>query len=275
MSVHANPRGGQIRALERNIVTYRAIQMALVIFYAEQLQGIIVSSVTATDRIKVALKADGAMIRLPAGTKNIFKKACKIWVSENLLSEKEVEEIKALIEYRNHVAHRMEQLTADVSTHRWTLDVVKHGFLKASYDYDAPSQMRSWISKLNERLSGTSLYRELTFDSVLFDTAEKAMMQELKSLDKKIAKLVSKRNAEIKTLRTEINAIYAAYRGDRSPSHPTQTKRNGNLTDKGVQTCFRLFEEGYSIEAIAYSFHISLASISRRYRKWEMITVGS
>jgi hypothetical protein len=45
-----NPKGRQLPALEQNILKYRALEMVMILFYAENLNQVVVSSIRATDR---------------------------------------------------------------------------------------------------------------------------------------------------------------------------------------------------------------------------------
>jgi hypothetical protein len=62
-----SPRGNQLRALEQNILRYRALEMVLGIFYAEELRHLVIDSGAATDRLSVSLKAPGSSARHSAG----------------------------------------------------------------------------------------------------------------------------------------------------------------------------------------------------------------
>lgn len=274
MSIHVNPRGGQVRALERHIITYRALQMALAIYYAEELKRIVVRTIQSTDNLQLQLKMRGAVDRVPSGSKDQLKKALEVWVSESLLTVSEAKEIRSLIDYRNHIAHRIQHLTADVTTKRWAADVVKHGLLKATYNYEAPDELKAWISTLYQRVVGSSLVCELNFNDVLFETAESAIKSELKLRDAKIRKLFAQRELESQNLLAQLQAIFASYKGASAPTHPSQTDRNGRLTKFGVETCYSLFDDGYSVAVVAHAFNLSMGAVARRRKSWKAQRAG-
>ena len=55
MHHHSSPHGSRLPALESNIVKYRAMEMILVIFHAEELRRFIIATVRVTDSIRSAL----------------------------------------------------------------------------------------------------------------------------------------------------------------------------------------------------------------------------
>jgi hypothetical protein len=108
-----HPKGRQLPALGQNILKYRALEMVMILFYAENLNQVVVSSIRATDRFTTVERLREE--RLPDGTKNLHKKAWKILVEDGILTKAENEEIQRLINYRNDIGHRIHQLVADVS----------------------------------------------------------------------------------------------------------------------------------------------------------------
>ena len=70
-----NPRGENLRALEQNILKYRAFEMVMILFYVEEIKLIALRTIRVTDRFR---NND----RLPEGTKKLYQKLWKILVSE-------------------------------------------------------------------------------------------------------------------------------------------------------------------------------------------------
>jgi len=73
------------------------MEMVLVLFYAEDLR-------------KAIIEHAG----LSPDTKNRFKKSLESLVAEQVLSEDEKNEIVESIDYRNLIAHRIEELNAEI-----------------------------------------------------------------------------------------------------------------------------------------------------------------
>lgn len=70
-----DPLGSALPALEQNILKYRAMQMLLVMFYAEDLKREILDRIQATDGWLVRVK--GQAERAPKGIKNPVDKAMR------------------------------------------------------------------------------------------------------------------------------------------------------------------------------------------------------
>jgi hypothetical protein len=66
-----DPLGSKLPALEQNILKCRAMEMLLVIFYAEELKRGVLNRIQTTDQLMSRLQ-DGTTVadRVPKGTKN-------------------------------------------------------------------------------------------------------------------------------------------------------------------------------------------------------------
>nr|WP_321361389.1 hypothetical protein [uncultured Hyphomonas sp.] len=268
-TIYIDPWRGQIRALEHNIVKYRAMQMTLAIYYAEEIRRVIISAIQTHDKFFKSLKPAETIERLPPGTKKPLEKAIKIWIDEKLISEKEAEDIKRLVDYRNDIAHRMHLLHADLSKYRWVKDRQKYGPQdKVQYDSDAAVEMEALLCLLNDRLRAASRILTLNPNALLFDAAEKSLKQELKSLRLKIDNLFREREREIAAINAELKSIHSTFRGEAAPNHWHQKYDNGRLTPRGVEVCYRLFDEAYSLVTVAYAMGLSLRSATKRQEMW-------
>ncbi len=113
---YEDPRGSHLPALEQNILRYRAIEMVLALFYAEDLRKAIIGCVQTTDRLRNRLDDKvGQHERVPAGAKKPLQKALKALAADQVFTEDEMIQIEKLIDYRNDIAHRLEELNADIS----------------------------------------------------------------------------------------------------------------------------------------------------------------
>jgi hypothetical protein len=105
-------RPGRLRALEKNILKYRAVEMVLIIFHIEDLKSFVVNAIRSNDAL-LALD-DDRPAQLPKGVKNLYRRAWEILVQDGILTSAEKDEIERLIDYRNQLAHRIQELTADI-----------------------------------------------------------------------------------------------------------------------------------------------------------------
>jgi hypothetical protein len=135
-----DPLGSQLPVLERNILKLRAMQMLLVMFYAEELK-----------RKVRDLK------RVPKGTKKAENKTLTALVVDRSITDVEKTEIVKLIDYRNVIGHQMHNLLADVSPERVAREIVTYApdCLK-KYDYNAVERLQHFpIGCLTASTEGT------------------------------------------------------------------------------------------------------------------------
>jgi uncharacterized protein YutE (UPF0331/DUF86 family) len=123
------PRGNRLSAFEKNELKRRAIEMALILFYIEDLRDFVVSSIRSTDHIRTGADKE----RLPIGVKNLYKKAWAIVVEAGVLTPEESIELQALIDYRNLVAHQIQELTGDIGRNLF----VRKGMGSSKYEHKA------------------------------------------------------------------------------------------------------------------------------------------
>lgn len=148
--------------LEQNVAQYRAMEMILVLFYAEDLRKAIIEY------------AD-----LSPDTKDRFKKSLESLVAKKVLSNDENNEIVELIDYRNQIAHRIEELNDDIGH----ISFGKTGSRKKTrYDYTAIENLCHYRKLLPKR-TGEEL---LTFAPLYFDATEKALKLGLQRLRRAI-----------------------------------------------------------------------------------------
>jgi len=164
----------RLAALEKNILVYRALQMALFLFYAEDIKQQLILSVgpEVRKRGQAALKG-GKLL------KAIFRKL----VAEHLLSESESTELQDLIEHRNQIAHHIYLLTGDIE-----LPGRRYGFrqyLSLRYDYAALTRLKKWQDELWRRFE-KKYWIVVSPNPLLFEAAEHAYQRELLLLKRRI-----------------------------------------------------------------------------------------
>lgn len=266
---YINPWRGAVRTLESNITKYRAMQMVLAITYAEEIRRIVVSAVQTVDKFQMKMGKENVAERIPDGTSQPFQKAVKIWEAEGLLSGDEANLIRRLTNYRNDIAHRTHELVADLSNHRIVRSFLSYKEKSFStYDYTAADEMRTAIELLNDRLFKAQRMTTLDLNSTMFETAERALHRELKSLRCKIDKLMECRRGEIATIRKELTKINDEFLGEKHPGHSFNTYDDGRLTARGVEICYRLFDAGHSVAVVAHALRLSINSARNRKKLW-------
>lgn len=169
-----NPRiSNSLPALEKNILKYRAIEAALILFYAKNLKSKIINSVLETEKFR-GMEVKTAQ-RLADNTKKKFKVALDILVYDKIFTENEAIEIKTLI------AHRIFTLNSDVE---WSWNS-RQRVKSTNYNPKARKRLKYYHPIIFERLRGKFI---IVLNTALFIASEKAYIEELKKLQKKIFK---------------------------------------------------------------------------------------
>jgi hypothetical protein len=256
---YRHPEGTRLPALERNILKYRGFEMLLLLFYVEELRGMIIGATRATDRL---IGDPGSK----PTTVYKFTRATARLVSDGMLSQEESKEIANLVETRNLIAHELQKMTFDVSRDTWVRQVRE--IERSGYDDKALDRVRRLRRDLERRMR-TKYVCEISLDPLLFQSAERTYNDELKALRKKIDVQLEKRRRGVGQLKHELSLAGTEFERDElHPAHRANMSRNGNLTRRGVEICFRLFDLGKSPMAVAYLMYISAKAARRRYRQW-------
>ena len=256
-----HPKGTRLPALEQNILKYRALEMVLVLFYAENLREFVLGSIRATDRF-----SDSGRDRLPDNTPNVYLKMWKVLIADGIITEAESTAIQALVNFRNDIGHRIHQLTLDVSREPVARDAAR--FLGPKYDYGARRALKKYREELSQRMA-SKYVSELSFDSLYFEAAEKTYELELKRLDRKIRKQIETRKKEHAHLNAELGVDDIGLSGQYRPGHPTNRTRSGALSRRDVEICYRLFDSGKSPLAVAYLMRVSYRAALKRRHLWD------
>jgi hypothetical protein len=263
---YTDPLGAKLPALERNILKHRAMEMLLVMFYTEELKRDVLSRIQTTDRF--GSRRSGKPERVPQGTKNPVDKALGALVADKAISAAEKAEIVELIDYRNVVAHQMHYVFANVSPAMIARDIAAFSPELLQYNYDALERLR-YFQKLLDGLYRTHHYiEELRYDRILFRAAEKTFLDEIKRLNKTISRLMDQRNVAIKRLNSELSLKGTGFVDELDPRHPYNTYDDNRLTRRGVEICYRLFDAGKSLMAVAHLMGLSLHAARKRHKQW-------
>ncbi|MCH8684452.1 hypothetical protein [Pedomonas mirosovicensis] len=308
-SHYNDPRGGRPSALERNILRYRAIEAALYLFYADEVRTFLL-----TDVYRAAVRQPGqsmweqpeqrrlqgvftGLLRDAESQKKIrqedvealrrafeydrqqgkkLKTAFAFAITAGLFTEAEASDLQDLLEYRNDIAHRIHLVMSDISRNVWTSDHLT--YTAPTYKGDALERLRVYRRSLWERARG-QLILTLSMDSMLFELAEHVFEQDLRRLDRIIAKQIAQDEERVTAINAELDLRGAELVGDLAPRFPANHRpsrsygddyipASGHLTKRGVEICYRLFDLGKSPIAVAYLMGITLRSAERRQRSW-------
>ena len=263
---YTDPLGSKLPALERNILKHRAMETVLVMFHTEELKRDVLSRIQTTDRF--GSRRSGKPERVPKGAKNAVDKALGALVADGAISAAEKTEIVQLIDYRNVVAHQMHYVFADVSPTMIARDVVAFSPDRLQYNYDALERLR-YLQKLFDGLYRTHHYiEELRYNRILFRAAEKTFLNEIERLNKTISRLMDQRQDAIKRLNKELTLKGTGFVGELDPRHPHNTYDDNRLTRRGVEICYRLFDAGKSLMAVAHLMGLSLRAAHKRHNQW-------
>jgi hypothetical protein len=265
-----DPLGSRLPALEQNILKLRAMQMLLVMFYAEELKRSVLDLIQTTDGLMSRLQGrKKSQERVPKGTKNAVDKALKALVADCAITVTEKKDIVELIDYRNIIGHQMHNLLVDVSTERVAREMITYIPDRVpKYDYSAVKRLQHLLKRIDELFRTHHYTSTFNFNRLFFRSAEKTFLVEIKRLDRKILRLSNIRRAEIKSLNAEFSLKGTGLDGDLHPRDPLSRYDNGRLTRLGVEICYRLFDMGKSTMAVAHITGLSLVAVRKRQRMW-------
>lgn len=262
-----DPLGSTLPALEQNILKQRAMEMLLVMFYAEELRRDVLDRIQTTDAW-LARHKKGHVERASRGVKNPVDKALDALIADGAIKPKDKTEIVELIDYRNSVAHQMRNVLSDLSPTRYARDLAMFGSNIPKYDYGAIKRLQ-YYHKLFDGLYRTHHYiTTLRMNRYVFRAAEKTFLAEISRLDRKIVRQVEERNAAIKKLNAELRLKGTGLEGEYDPAHPRNQLEDNRLTKRGVEICYRLFDLGKSEMAVAHLMRLSLLATRKRRKMW-------
>jgi len=172
----------KLRALEKNILKYRALQMVLLLHQVESVKSFVIGSIRATDKMPF----EGRKPRLPPGGKKTALKAWDILVEEGVITEEESADIQRIIDIRNEIGHSIHNLVTDISAPWCKLpeDPV--------YDYFALEKFEAYREKISNGM-GKKFVLQVGLREISFEEAEKTYKEELARLHKRIDRQYAER----------------------------------------------------------------------------------
>jgi hypothetical protein len=265
-----DPLGSKAPALETNLLRLRAMQMLLVLFYAEELKRAVLDSIRATDRIGKAI-GSRSQDRVPQGIKKPVEKALAALVVDKAITISEKREIEALIDYRNAVGHQVHSLLADVAS-KGSIRERALGMAKLKkipeYQDDAVDRLRHFLKRMNGLYRTHYYVRTFNFNGVMFHSAERVFLAEIKRLKSQVRRLSAVRVTAIKKLNAELSLKGTGLEHEWHPAGTWSRYGDGRLSRIGAEICYRLFDLGRSPLAVAHLTEISLAASRRRHHTW-------
>jgi len=104
-------------------------------------------------------------------------------------------------------------------------------------------------------------------DGLMFTSAERTLLADIKKLRSKIRKLAKTRSADIEPLNAELQ-VEEGTPDQEQHRHPPNQYDNKRLTQRGEEICYRLFDNGKSPMAVAHLMGISLKAARKRHGMW-------
>ncbi|QXO17005.1 hypothetical protein [Vibrio ostreae] len=248
-----------LRSLEKAILKYRTNQMMRLLFHMEDLKRFLVGSMNASN-----LVLDESDERFFDPNSQGAKVMNKVWeraIKDDVLTEKEVEDLKEIIKQRNAIAHNLLQFTQDLhcDLRGYCEDNYKH----CGYDSEALERLLGYKIKLENKWKGI---RELSFDSLYFSNADDFYKKENDKLLIKIKSLSKSRNLLIKRVNSELsNFEITSYETD--PKNEANFKKDGSLSKRGGEVCRRLLNEGLCCDSVCILMGIDLNKVKAHQRK--------
>lgn len=273
---YTDPLGSRLPALERNMLTLRAIQIMLVLFHVEEIKRKAVDLIRTTEDLGARF-SKGRIVRqrVPKGAKNATEKALRALVADGAITAADKDEIVSLIDYRNTISHQVHNLVADLSPERFAREIEMFSPERLRpFDYEAVDKLRRLSRKLSETHRTHHYAMTHDMNALLFEGIERTMLDEVKRLKRKITRLDRVRSAQIKALNAELRVTGKQFTDELEPRHPRNRHGKGRLTVRGEEICYRLYDCGRSPMAVAHVMGMTLRAATRRKVMWAALGGG-
>jgi len=249
----------------------RALEMVLVLYYMEDLKESVIASFKASDDIRSDVSFDESQSK-GKNSKGLlnFKQARLRLLSEGIISDSESERILELIELRNTIGHEIYKVTADIGPNSHLVKYIDDAACNTIlYKYDVVSAARKLRREVIDRM-GRNYVIALPFSPVVFSAAESTYMKEIKSLKRKVGKGVLDYNRMVESINSEFDRLSNDVLEFVAPGHPDNFLVNGNLSRKGIEGIYRLFDYKLTPLAAAHLLRISYRAALRWYKRWSL-----
>lgn len=104
---------------------------------------------------------------------------------------------------------------------------------------------------------------EVSFDSLMFEAAERTYLTEIKRLKSKISFHLKKLKSQIDEANESIKKISEQVLEDAQPYHPKHYKNNGTLSASGIDCVKKLYQSGATPLAVSHLMRISIVAAKR------------
>lgn len=267
MNRQHRPHGAAPTAWETDILKIRAFEMVLVLFYMEALRRFIIESIQATDKFSGADRISDGKPKTKEGKRMELARA--LLVSEGAITQAESDELFGLLDYRNLIGHKVQELTVDVGAYSDLTRLDPKSFKKIpAYDYTAAKRAKK-LKEIVERGMMRKFVMSLGMESLQFEAAERTYLAEIERLKMRVNNGITKTNKLIEQTNQIIKSIPKSVTEAAVPYHPRNTRENGSLTRAGGECAFQLFEAQATPLAVAYMMRISLRSANLWFKKWQ------
>lgn len=184
------PNGPAPTALESNVLKLRALEMILIVFYMEDLRRFIIKAVTLTNQFQQQ--------PAPLPDSDLLKHATKTLLDAGVMSKDQRTEFNKLVAYRNIIGHEPHFLTVDVGPYE---DLAEMIAIKSKNPSGYDGTMLDRVIKMRKYLHeavAKKFIMEVNFDSLMFETAEKTYLAEIKKLKSAITSQINEIKNQIK-----------------------------------------------------------------------------
>ncbi|MCF6315583.1 MAG: hypothetical protein L3J30_04685 [Marinosulfonomonas sp.] len=265
-------------SMERCIIKLRSFEMALVLFYSEQIRREVLDMAQTPDRLK-ARRDPNFRERVPERKKNAVKHALNALEADGAITAGEKKEIAKYSEFRDAIAHHIDHLFSDMEPSRFLgtsidmrSEVHPKRFRRRSFDHAAAIRMKEILILLGE----VSIKKQYvtTFRSdgyLLFSATETILENEISKLRERLYKFSKQRNHEIEKTNKELKIGYGILNGKRREQYFDWKYFQGKLTKRGEELCYLFFDAGLSTFTVAHIFEMMLPSIQKRQKRWREI----
>lgn len=201
---YTDPMGSRAPELERCLIRHRALQMMLILYYAEELKRDVINGIAAQMRWRGHSAMQPADGEGPSQEGKKQKRAFDQLVQDGVLTDDERKHMVSLIGRRNSIAHHLDYVTADLTTDRTVRGWLDYYPDRQTHDYEALDQLRAARTLLSERMTAHHYVLELDMRGMFFESTERVLSADLKTLERRIRALMRQRRRDIAQLNAEL-----------------------------------------------------------------------
>lgn len=261
------PHGMAPTTWEADILKIRAFEMVMILFYLEDLRKFIMGSIQFTDKLHGLNRLSDGKPKTKEGKKMDLARG--VLVSEGVISQTESDDLFELVDYRNLIGHKVQELTVDVGAYSDLSRLDPKTYKPISiYDYTAAKRAKQLRLKIMKGAMG-KFAMPVSMGSLKFEAAEKTYLIQIERLKKRVNKGIEQTNKLIAETNRVIKSIPESVQAAAQPSHPCNIRGNGSLTKAGGSCAFQLFDAKATPLAVAYMMRISLRSANLWHKKWQ------